>query len=230
MTPDMAFECLLVSQDPEVVGPIDRILRSLSICTNLCLSSAKAINLMAKKCADLFVIDWEADASAELLEQIWKSAGRQKPTIVAISALDCTIRGVHLVLRKPVTTESGTESLKVAYTRMLQDHRRHARYALMAAVMANDEKSRTVPVTITDIGDGGLGLSTKKEITIGDVLSFHLLLPGAKKEIYIQVRVLWTRDYGTAGCEFLRIPPVDLNILHDWLTRKSQVKKPLIEL
>lgn len=82
-------------------------------------------------------------------------------------------------------------------------------------------------VTVTDIGDGGVGLSRKEKLVTGDVLSFRLRLPGAR-EILVQVRVLWTREYGRAGCEFLRIPPVDLVILHDWLKAKCQVKKPLI--
>jgi hypothetical protein len=63
---------------------------------------------------------------------------------------------------------------------------------------------------------------------IGDELSFRLLLPGEKRDISVHSRVLWTREYGAVGREFLPIPPVDLDILHDWLKRKSQVKKPLI--
>jgi hypothetical protein len=53
------------------------------------------------------------------------------------------------------------------------------------------------------------------------------LLPGAIRKIYMQVRILWTRDCSRFGCEFLRIPPVDLNILNEWLKRKSEIKKPL---
>jgi hypothetical protein len=230
MTPDMAFECLLVSSNPGVFGTIDRILRELSIRTSVCLSASRAFSLLAKGSTDLIVIDWEGEASSELLEEIWKSGRARKPTIVAISALDCRIPGAHVILHKPVTAESSAKSLKIAYSRMLQDHRVHARYALMISVMAVDETNRTVPVTVTDIGDGGVGLSTKVKLTIGDYLSFRLLLPGANRDIYIQARVLWTREYGTAGCEFLRIPPVDADILHDWLKRKSPIKKPLIEV
>jgi hypothetical protein len=98
------------------------------------------------------------------------------------------------------------------------------------SLTVTDETNRTVPVTITDIGDGGVGLGTKEELIIGDILSFRLLLPGVNRDIYIQVRVLWTREYGAVGCEFLRIPPVDLGILRDWLKRKSQIKKPVIEV
>ena len=98
----------------------------------------------------------------------------------------------------------------------------------MISVEAVGDSNRAVPVTITDIGDGGLGLVTKLELIIGDILSFHLWLPGSIRSIYIEVRVLWTRDDGRVGCEFLRIPPVDINILHAWITRKSQIKKPVV--
>jgi hypothetical protein len=230
MTPDMAFECLLVSNNPGVFSTIDRILRELSIRTSVCLSSSRALKLIAKGSTDLIVLDWDSDAASEFLGEIWKSGKARKPTIVALSSLDCRIPGAHVVLQKPVTAESGAKSLKLAYSRMLQDHRLHARYALMMSLMAVDDTNRTVPVTITDIGDGGVGLSTKMKLKIGNILSFRLLLPGVSRDIYIQARVLWTREYGGAGCEFLRIPPVDVAILHDWLKGKSQIKKPLIEV
>lgn len=230
MTSDMAFECLFISQDPGIFSTVCRILRDLSISMDICLSSSRASRLLAGSTTDLFVIDWEGEASSDLLHEIWRSGRWQKPTIVAISQTDCSIPGVHLVLRKPVTAESGAKSLKIAYSRMLQDYRRHARHALMMSVMATDESDRTVPVTVVDIGDGGVGLATKAELTVGDVLSFRLLLPGAKKDVYIQARTLWTLQNGRAGCEFVRIPPVDLSLLLDWLREKLQIKKPLIEI
>jgi hypothetical protein len=50
------------------------------------------------------------------------------------------------------------------------------------------------------------------------------------RDIYIQVRYLWTREYGAVGCGFRRIPFINLGILRDWLKRKGQIKKPLIEV
>jgi hypothetical protein len=135
-----------------------------------------------------------------------------------------------MLLRKPVTTESGANCLKLVYARMLQDYRRHVRYAVMTPVVATNGENHAVPVTITNIGDGGLGLSTTKKVTVGDVLSFRLLLAGARRAIHVEARVLWTREYGISGCEYVRIPPLDLDILHDWLMRKCQVKKPVVAL
>lgn len=231
MTSDMAFECLLVSRDPQVVCTLNPLLDSLAISTKVCLSPSKALNELRAGSTDLFVIDWEEDSSAsELLHEVRESDAVGKKTVVAISSLDRAIPGTHLVLRKPVTAEAGAQSLKFVYSRMLQDHRRHARYALMAPVIATIGRDRLVPINITNIGDGGMGLSSREQLAVGDVLSFRFLLPNARRAIYVEARILWTREYNVCGCEFLRIPPIDLDILHEWLKSKCQVKKPLVTL
>jgi hypothetical protein len=241
MTPEMAFECLLVSHDPAVFCTMNQILQDFSICTNACPNPSKAADLLADGSTDLIVIDLESEHSSELIHQIFESHMRQKPTILAVSTVDCVIPGVHVFLRKPVTPESGTKSLKAAYSRMLKDHRKHTRFALMSPVLATDENEQTLPVTVTNIGEGGVGLTTnanigddgrgfitKKKLAIGSIVSFRVPLPGLGKEIYIQARVLWTRQYGAVGCEFVRIPPSDLQALHAWLESRYRFKKPLI--
>ena len=229
MTPEMSFECLLVSSDPTVFCTMHRILKDLSISTNICLSASKAANLLEEGSTDLIVIDWDANDSAELVQETLMSRIRQKPTIVALAVDNRAIPGVHVITRKPVTHESGMESMRVAYSRMVQDFRRHVRYALMSPVQATTHNDRTVSVVVTNIGDGGVGLTTKDRLSIGDILSFQLPLPGISREISIEARVLWTREYGAAGCEFARIPPVDLQFMHAWLKARCRIKKPLID-
>lgn len=229
MTADMAFECLLVSRDSNLVSTMNKLLGNLSISSNICLSSSKAINQLSAGSPDLIIVDWEED-SADLLHKIQESGKWQKPIVVAVLSRDCQVPGAHFVLRKPVTEASGAISLKVAYSKMLYDYRRHARYALLSSVQATNENHQSVDVTITDVGDGGVGLSSREEFVIGEVLRFRLLLPGAERPIYIEARVQWARNYGAAGCEYVRIPPVDLSILHDWLKSRAPVKKPLIEI
>jgi PilZ domain-containing protein len=241
MTPEMAFECLLVSHDPAVFSTMDRILQDFSIHTNVCPNPSKAANLLADGSTDLIVIDLESEHSSELMHQIFESGMRLKPTILAVSAVDCVIPGVHVILRKPVTPESGAKSLKVAYTRMLRDYRKHTRFALMTPVLATDKNNQIISLIVTNIGEGGVGLTTNinigedgvglttnEKLPIGSILSFRVPLPGLRSEIYIQARVLWTRQYGAAGCEFVRIPPGDLQVLHAWLESRYRFKKPLI--
>jgi hypothetical protein len=205
----------------------EQIADQLSISVNVCLSSLETFDQLSEGTTDLIIIDWEGD-SAGFLRRIRKSHGWRKPTVVAVSAKDSLVPGADVLLRKPATAQSVAKSLKAAYSRMIYDHRRHARYAPMSAVSASGDKNRSLDVSITNIGDGGIGLSAKEELHIGDTLSFHLLQPGTNRAVYIQARVRWARRYGAVGCEFLCIPPADLNLRHDWLTRKNQIKKPVV--
>ena len=98
----------------------------------------------------------------------------------------------------------------------------------MAPVAATGEDTRTVEVTVTNIGEGGVGLTSVETLRIGGTLSFRLKLPELKNEVSIQARVLWTRPYGAAGCEFVHIPTFDLQLLHAWLESRYRIKRPLI--
>jgi CheY-like chemotaxis protein len=229
MTPDMAFECLLVTRDPEVVGVMGQVLRGLSVDTNICLHASRAADLLAEGSTDLIVIDVEGDkGSLEFLNKLPNSVGWRKLTIVALSADDRPIPNAYLVAQKPLTVESAAKILKGAYSKMLQEHRRHTRYALMTSLVATDKSGRTMQIIVTDIGYGGLGLSTRETLAVGDLLACHLLLPGAKRAIDIEVRVLWTRRHGVVGGEFVHISPRDFRILLDWLEHKDLIKRPRI--
>jgi hypothetical protein len=229
MTPDLAFECLLLSRDPNVVRALNPVLDSLAISTRHCLTSSRALNVLREGSTDLVVIDCDENHSAsELLTEI--SCLNRRQTVVAVSTFDRRVPGADFVLTKPITFESSARSFRVVYEWMVRDYRRYARYAVMIPVVARDQNNRLLPVTITNIGDGGVGLSTLEDISVGDVLSFRLLLPEARRAIYVEARILWTRDYGISGGEFVRIPPVDLDILHDWLKLKCQIKRPLCQV
>jgi hypothetical protein len=225
MTPEMSFECLLISRDPAVVSTIHRILNELSISTKICFHSSHAFRTLETTTGtDLIVVDLADDSFSGVLPEVWKFGPKLKPTIVGICDVGQHVRGVHVIVDKPVTAEGSAKSLKTAYTKMVADYRRHARYALIVKTTATDDLGASVPITVMDIGLGGVGLRVQTPLQVGRVLAFHLLLPGASRSIHIQARVLWTREFGTTGCEFVRIPPVDTNILTDWLMERLRVK------
>ena len=230
MTPELAFECLLVSHDAGLCCKIKEVLRNFSIVVDDCLTASKACEVFPGGNHDLVVIDWDGDPSLPLLHAIWNSANRRKPTILGVSGDARSIPGVHFVLRKPISSGSATELLKSAYRRMLLDYRLKARYAVMTPLTAKYMDGRKVAVTVTDIGEGGIGITSKEKLEVGDELSFGLRLPKTLLPIHIQARVIWTRNYGTAGCDFLNIAPVDRDVLRDWLKAKTQVKRPLISI
>lgn len=229
MTADMAFECVLVSRDPEVIRTMNRVLDKFSIDTNVCFIPSKASEHLAKGNADLVIIDYD-DAIEDLLRDIYKVRRRQKPTVVAVSGSDGSIPGAHLTIRKPLSNDSCVQSVRNAYTRMLIDYRRHTRYSVLITARARDQKGRFYSLTIMDIGDGGVGFMSTELPSEGSILSFDLLLPDAKRSIFIEAKVLWTRYARSGGCEFVRIAPLDVGTLHDWLKSKCRVKQPLVEV
>ena len=230
MTPEMVFECLLVSNDPTVFCTMHRILKDFSITTKICLSASNAADLLEQGSTDLIVIDWDSESSSDLVHEVSLSRLKQKPIVLAVAADDQARPGVHVLARKPITRESGTKSMRVAYSRMVEDFRRHVRYAVMEPVQATDDSNRKVSLIVTNVGDGGVGLSTKEKLCVGDILSFSLPLQGTGTVVSIQARVLWTRQYGAAGCEFVRIPPTDLQVFHNWLTGRCRIKKPALDV
>jgi len=230
MTPEMAFECLLVSDDPSVLSAMDPILHDLSISTNVCRNPLRTDSWPGETSADLFVIDMEAIGSAQLLQHLCELQHCHRSTLLAVSGTDCSVPNVHVILRKPVTPESGSRSLKVAYSKMLQDFRKHTRFALMTPVIATDEGNRTHCVTVCNIGAGGVGIATSEKIAVGTILSFMIRVPELEREISVRARMVWTRETGVGGCEFVHMPPFDVQLLHAWLESRYRFKKPLISL
>lgn len=229
MTADMAFECVLISRDPGVVCSMNRALEKFSIDTNVCFIPSRTSEHLADGNADLVIIDYDA-TTEDLLQDIYKVQRRQKPTVVAVSGSDGSIPGAHLTIRKPLSNDSCVQSVRNAYTRMLIDYRRHTRHSVLIPLRARDQYGRFYSLTIMDIGDGGVGFMSTELPSLGSILSFDLMLPDAKRSILIEAKVLWTRHARIGGCEFVRIAPLDVGTLHDWLKSKCRVKQPLVEI
>ncbi|HEY1676595.1 MAG TPA: PilZ domain-containing protein [Candidatus Sulfotelmatobacter sp.] len=231
MTPEMTFECLLVSKDPEIFGTLHRILRDLSIRTRICLTAANASELLMEGRTDLLVIDWGGESCGELLLSAdGICAEGRKPIVVAVAADERAIPSSAAILRKPLTQDAGTRCLHSAYSKMVRDLRRQIRVPVMTSSVATDLRQRPLPVKILNLGDGGVGLICSQDLAAGDILSFSVSLPGLRKEVSVEARVLWTQPNATAGCEFVRISHSDLEVMLDWLRSRCQIKKPLIDL
>ncbi len=229
MTEDRAFECLLVSQDQSVVNIMGRLLGDLAISLKVLPTPTRAVDYLSEGNTDLVILDWQKD-SPTFLQHINRSGRPQKPAVMVVSDRSTPMSTTYSVLPKPISVESSAQTLKHTYSRLLRDYREHARVVLMKSLIAKNQYDRAVPILVQNIGEGGVGLSAKEFLSLRDVLSFPLLLPGTEMPIDIEVRVLWLRQYGAAGCEFVSISQADRRYLQTWLEQKCPVKKPLVKL
>jgi hypothetical protein len=229
MTTDLAFECLIVSQDPGVVGIMNKLLANLAISTNVCPTPATALDHLCEGATDLVIVDWQKD-SPDLLQHINRSGQSQKPTVMVVSETSSPAPGMYSPLYKPLTVESGAQSLRQAYSKLLQDYRQHTRCVLTSSLIAKNQYGFSIPIIVANICAEGVGLSTKEFLSRGDLLSFSIPLPGTELPIAIEARVLWMSEYGATGCEIASIAQADRLRLGAWLEQKCQVKKPLVQL
>ncbi|HZR55796.1 MAG TPA: PilZ domain-containing protein [Terriglobales bacterium] len=230
MTPELAFEALLVSQDSAVLNIMHSVLTGFSMDVDVCVRPSQAIENFSRHSVDLVVVDCEQALAPQIIENVAASRLCPKPTILAVvsdaNASGAAKRaGAHMIVTKPVKAESSAMVIKQVYSRMIREHRRYERLALMKVVSAKKESGSYFPVTISDVGEGGVGLLTKERLKIGEILECRLLLAGAEREIHISVQVLWTKPYGMAGAEFVNIDSSDLRVLYRWLWSKCTIKK-----
>ncbi len=224
MTPEMVFECLVVSDDIQVLSLMKCALDRLSIDVERCANPVKGLELLAKRDVDLVVCDCKgAPGEIELVNGVLTSDRKRKPTVITVVdspflALGAKSAGAHVIIRKPLTRESSAQGLKTAYSRMVREERRAARYAIMRRVLAKNQRGELVPITITDISEHGIGLFSKKKIDVGELLSFELALSNAMS-ITVQARLLWTR-HSLGGADFECMSDADRRFLHGWLASR----------
>lgn len=226
MTPEMQFKCLLVCGDSDVYSTMSRVLQTFPIIVDHYLFGDKSIKAIGEQNQDLIVIDCQGEGYAELLQRLATVTKKPKPTVVLIGEQQLHAGGLHIFLRKPVTDWSATEAVKCAYGRMLLNHRMHARYAVYECVEAQDDSGKIYKVVVTDIGEGGFGLRAMG-IAVGTWLSLRVHPQALPTPLNITGRVIWTREYGVAGCEMLAMQSVDRELLRDWLKGRVRVRKPL---
>lgn len=228
MTPDMVFECLMVSEDKHVLFLMNSALERFSINVQTCGTPAEGLGVLAKRDVDLVVCDCTGTpGEAKFLNGVLKSDDKKrKPTVLTVVgdpflALRAKGAGAHFVMRKPLTRDSTAQGLKTAYSRMVREERRNPRLAIMKRTLATNRRGELFQITITDVSEHGVGLLSRRNLAAGDLLTFDLALPNAERSFRAEVRLLWSR-HNLAGADFKRMSIADRQILHGWLASKEK--------
>jgi hypothetical protein len=229
MTPDMKFEALLVSQDPQIVRRALETMKDLSIDVDVCKSTSGAVDLLMRRNVDLVVLDCdEGNGAAEIATTVGKLRGCLKTTIVALvdsslSGKQITEAGAHVLIQKPLSADFKNDFRTLVYSSMVWERRQHPRYAVRWLVAAKDSEGRPVPVTMLDISPAGVGLSYAGKLLVDELLTFRLLLPGTNQIIRFDARVLWSVRDNRAGARFVNMSTVDANVLDTWLQGRNKI-------
>lgn len=229
MTPNLAFEGVLLSQNAQVLCTMNRVLDDFAIETNVCLRASEAAELLHSRKIDILVVDWDDTAAVQQVIESVKQSATPRVTVLALVANPdavsrALVSGAQFVLQKPLSVEAGTKCMRAAYNNMVREKRQVARIAVNIPVILRTEEGDFVTATILDISEGGLGVHCKQLLPRGSTFSCGFLLPGTRI-LNARVKVTWNDKFGLSGGEFAYVPPADYAALRSWLTKKSVPKK-----
>jgi CheY-like chemotaxis protein len=228
MTATIKFEALIVSKNLAVLREVLEILEDLSAKVDVCMSPARAVDILHTRNVNLLVLDCDlGNGAAEIMKQSGKLKTCRPMSIVAlvddvVSGKDIIQAGANVLIFKPLTRWSRNDFCKHVYARMVKEWHLGNRYAVRLTVVAKDAKGRSVPITITNISKGGIGMSHCGGLLVADILHCRLCLPGTTQIIEFDARVRWTTRDDKAGANFATISALDDAVLCKWLQQKRQ--------
>jgi len=118
-----------------------------------------------------------------------------------------------------------TSSSPLFIPEWLRNGRHSHRYAVQWLVAAKNQNDRPVALTMTDISETGIGLSSTAKFLVGDLLKLRVSAFTARiRSSSLRTRVVWTLPGNVAGAEFVNISVADSDVLHKWLQQQCHVE------
>jgi CheY-like chemotaxis protein len=223
----MALQALLVSRDTEVQRTIRRVLDGANIELEICNQPDNARAALGRRKFDAVLVDCDDTEKGPAILQDLRQ-GKSNKSCIAFALVNgkTTVQqafqfGANFVLDKPISIERATRSVRAAQGLILRERRRYHRHLLRAAGTILVDASTALPISITNISEGGISIECARQLDQGGAANLKFNLPGAKKTIEIKGEVMWSNPEGQAGIRF-QVLPVDVKKELDiWLEKRT---------
>jgi CheY-like chemotaxis protein len=222
-----SMKALLLSDDPQALTVIDRVLEDFGISTYVYLGGAPIESSAGQRKFDMLLLDFDQPGSMALLDfhsrEIWRNPsvviGMSEQADVLTRVLS---KRVHFVLQKPFTEDLLERTIRASYSMIASEKRvafRHTVQISADARFLEDGPGRPLEnSTIGDLSYTGLLLSSPTPKQPGDILSVDFFLPESRERVNAVGKIAWSDADGRCGIEFCYIPPDEQVELRRWLT------------
>jgi len=222
----MAFEALLLSHDPQAHRIISHTLDHLNIDLQVCSSTEQTLHILTRSRFDALLVDCDdvPNASA-VLQALLKNKSRSCFVFALVNG-HTTVQqayemGAHFVLDKPVSAERLTRSMRAAEGFIKQERRGHHHTLRKAAGAILVDTAVELPVTITNLSEGGISIECSRQLDEGGAARLRVLLPGSKKLLDLKGEIIWTTIEGRAGIRFQVLPIEAKEELETWMEKRT---------
>lgn len=221
---------LIVSRDDRASQQISDVLQEHALLPEISVDISAALDRLARHKYEALVIDL-ALAGQTFLEQIRTSASnRTAVTFAVTSSGDDTAgalkRGFNFVLERPLSPESISHTLKVAYGLIVRERRRYFRYPVSVPAVLNRKGASEVYGRTINVSERGMALRASIPLPPGSEGTAQFTLPDPPLAITAESKVCWSNEKGEAGLSFLFLPYEMASDLQSWLAQKLEEEIP----
>jgi len=222
----MALQALLLSNDPEVLKTIRRVLDIVNIDLQVCHSAEEAHNILKRRKYDTLLVDCDIRNAPAVLRELRK--GKSNKSCIAFALINqvTTIQeafemGANFVLDKPLAMDRATRSMRAAQGLIMRERRRYHRHLVNATGTIIVDAGTELPVGITNISEGGISIECVRHLDQGGAARLRFILPGAKKPFEIKGEIAWSGPDGRAGIRFQVLPVAAKQELEEWMAKRG---------
>lgn len=228
----MALSTLVVCCDPQLLRKVVPVFELAGIDTDVCTRAEDAEQKLAARRYDATLIDCAGLPGARtVLDNVRRSpANRSTVTFAIVSEItsprEAAMLGASFVLDSSFSQEWLLRSVRAAQGLMAQENRRYYRHPadFVVWVQRPGDRSGEIPVTATDVSQGGLGVVSTLPLVEHSMVELRFTLPG-DSPIDAQAEVLWARG-GRAGLQFSRLSSKSRARLVAWLMEQYERTQP----
>jgi CheY-like chemotaxis protein len=223
----MALQALLLSRDRDVQRTLRRVLDAANIDVELSLSPEHARAALGRKKYDALLVDCDdTEHGADILREVRKGKSNKSCISFALVNGKTTVQqafefGANFVLDKPISPERAARSVRAARGLIMRERRRYHRHLLQAKGAILVDSGAELPVSITNISQGGISIECARQLDQGGAARLKFLLPGTKKSFEVKGEVMWSNSEGHAGIRFQVLSLEAKKELDTWLERRT---------
>lgn len=219
----MSLECLLLTQDANVLKATKAIFTELGLELLMRKDVASAGELSTRRHLDGFVIDCDdVPGGIEVLSRIRRNRADKRPVVIVVvngrtSIGEAFELGANFVISKPLEDGRLRTLLDLALPKMEREHRRYFRYQVTLSVELDLPTGESHPAKMSNISEGGLAIRISAPLP-EEALYVQFDLPGTRPEKFrARAVVVWTCN-SVAGLQFVHIEPRCRESFQAWLT------------
>jgi ActR/RegA family two-component response regulator len=228
---------LIVSEDTVAIGRLTEAMQHLSLSVHAFRNISAAASQLKHRKFEAVVVDLSLErAAGDFLKHLRASASNQTAVTFAITAGGDEIAsalslGFRFALQRPLTPDSISRTLQIAYGLIMRERRRYFRYPIAVPAVFKQKGSPEVYGRTVNISERGLEISTTGLLPRGCQGTVQFALPRTNLQITAESKVCWNNERGHAGLSFLFLPVHIASELQAWLAQKldAALPKPIVQ-